>query len=102
MIKKNSPLFWFNNEEHYINGSTIAAVLQNMLNTAAEKPLFGVYFGDKPQINSNEKYTCTLKLSVTPYMLKGAHCMTANVRLFIKYPSEPAEEKVQVLNIMYE
>lgn len=100
MVENKNLLIWYKNEEKYINDSTILSLLQDMLNKAAGKPLFKVYLETKTTLKIDEAYTCTLKTRIEPYMLKGAHCESVNVRLFIKYPLENEQEKIKVINIV--
>ena len=99
-VENENLLLWYKNEEKYINDNTIASLLQDMLNKAASKPLFKVYLNDKSDLDSVETYTCTLKTRIEPYMLKGAHCESVNVRLTIKYCAENAALKNSLLNIV--
>lgn len=99
-VENENLLIWYKNEEKYINENTIAALLQNMLNKAAGKPYFRVYINEKATIEQSEKYTCVLKTRIEPYMLKGAHCESVNVRLNVIYPIENASEKIFVLNTL--
>lgn len=99
-VNNEKLLLWYKNEEKYINDSTILALLQDMLNKAAGKPLFKVYLETKTKLETDEAYTCTLKTRIEPYMLKGAHCESVNVRLSIKYPLENEQEKINVINIV--
>lgn len=98
-VENERLLLWYKNEEKYINDSAIASLLQDMLNTAAEQPLFKVYIDNKSDTYS-QAYDCTLKTRIEPYMLKGAHCENVYVRLSIKYPVENEQEKIKVLNII--
>ena len=100
MVENENLLLWYKNEEKYINDSTIASLLQDMLNKAAGAPLFKVYLETKAKLDADEAYTCTLKTRIEPYMLKGAHCESVNVRLSIKYPLENEQEKIKVINIV--
>lgn len=100
MINNENLLLRYQNEEEYINDNTIASLLQNMLNTAAEEPLFKVYLDSKADPHADEAYSCTLKTRIEPYMLKGAHCENVYVRLNIKYPIENEQEKNKVINIV--
>ena len=99
-VDNEKQLLWYKNEEKYINDTNIAALLQDMLNQAAGKPLFKVYLETKTTLKADEAYTCTLKTRIEPYMLKGAHCENVNVRLSIKYPLENEQEKINVINIV--
>lgn len=99
-VENENLLLWYRNEEKYINDSTILALMQDMLNKAAGKPLFKVYLETKTNLKMDEAYTCTLKTRIEPYMLKGAHCESVNVRLSIKYPLENEQEKINVINIV--
>ncbi len=99
-VENEKLLLWYKNEEKYINDSTIMALLQDMLNKAAGSPLFKVYLETKTSLKMDEAYTCTLKTRIEPYMLKGAHCESVNVRLSIKYPLENEQEKIKVINIV--
>lgn len=100
MVENTNLLLWFKNEEKYINDGTIAALMQDMLNKAAGSPLFKVYLETKTSLKMDEAYTCTLKTRIEPYMLKGAHCESVNVRLSVKYPLENEQEKMRVINII--
>lgn len=97
-VENVSRLLWYRNEEKYINEYAIANLLQDMLNQAADKPLFKVYLETKATLNMDEAYTCTLKARIEPYMLKGAHCENVYVRLTVKFPIEDVQEKLSVLN----
>lgn len=99
-VEKQSLLFWFKNEEKYINENTIATVLQSMLNEAAGKPTFKVFLNDKSDFDDDGLLTCVLKTRIEPYMLKGAHCESVNVRLEIHYPTEDPQAKISLLNII--
>lgn len=100
MVENENLLLWYKNEEKYINDTTIAALMQDMLNKAAGKPLFKVYLESKATLKLDEAYTCTLKTRIEPYMLKGAHCENVYVRLTVKYPIENEQEKIQISNIV--
>lgn len=99
-VENESLLLWYKNEEKYINDNTILALMQDMLNKAARKPLFKVYLETKTTLKIDEAYTCTLKTRIEPYMLKGAHCESVGVRLSVKYPIENEQEKINVVNII--
>ncbi len=99
-VENENLLLWYRNEEKYVNDGTISALMQDMLNTAAGSPVFKVYLETKTTLNSDEAYTCTLKTSIEPYMLKGAHCENVSVRLSIKYPLEDEQEKIKIINIV--
>lgn len=99
-VENENLLLWYKNEEKYINDNTILSLLQDMLNKAAGSPLFKVYLETKTSLKMDEAYTCTLKTRIEPYMLKGAHCESVNVRLSIKYPLENEQEKIKVINIV--
>ncbi len=99
-VENEKLLLWYKNEEKYINDGTILALMQDMLNKAAGKPLFKVYLETKSAIKSDEAYVCTLNTSIEPYMLKGAHCENVNVRLSVKYPLENEQDKIYVINVI--
>lgn len=100
MHNKETKTFTFHNDESYVNNKAIADLLQSILNQALGKPDFKVYLNSETYIEKTVKYPCTLKASVEPFSLAGAKCETVNVRLIVKYPTEPASEKLTVSRVL--
>ena len=90
----------FKNEEHYINGYTIAKFMQSMLNAACGEPLFYVAYQKDTSNEPSAKYGGVLSCEIEPFSLRGTLAQTINIDYKCKVNSQDPKVHQQVNKVL--